>query len=179
VIFRAHAKGKKVHVCADETRPVLQGARLTMWELARAGVPSRLICDNMAAALMRQKKVDLVIVGADRIAADGSVANKIGTYGLAIVAQYHHVPFYVAAPLSTFDLSLERGDGIPIEMRHEDEVRRVWNQVLIAESGTQCWNPAFDVTPPELITGIITERGVLRPPYRASITAINSGNTAG
>ncbi len=169
VIYWAHALGKGVQVYADETRPVLQGARLTLWELTTAGVPAQLICDNMAAALMHQKKIDLVIVGADRIAADGSTANKIGTYGLAISAQYHGVPFYVAAPLSTFDISLSQGGSIPIEMRNEQEVRLVFNKTLITLPDAKCWNPAFDVTPPELITGIITERALIGPPYESTI----------
>ena len=172
VIHHAHRLGKNAHVYADETRPVLQGARLTMWELANAGIPSQLICDNMAAALMRQGKVDLVIVGADRITTDGSAANKIGTYGVAVVAHYHRVPFYVAAPISTFDLAVHRGEEIPIEMRDEDEIRRVFNKTLITLPDAACWNPAFDVTPPELIAGLITERGIIRPPYGANIRAI-------
>lgn len=172
VIHRAHLVGKQVHVYADETRPVLQGARLTMWELANAKIPSQLICDNMAAALMREGNVDLVIVGADRIATDGSAANKIGTYGVAVLAHYHKVPFYVAAPISTFDLAVHHGSEIPIEMRHEDEVRRVFGKTLITLPSAACWNPAFDVTPPELISGIVTERGIIRPPYRENIQAV-------
>jgi methylthioribose-1-phosphate isomerase len=172
VIHQAHLLGKGIRVFADETRPVLQGARLTMWELAAAGVPAQLICDNMAAALMHENRVDLVLVGADRIAADGSVANKIGTYGLGVLAKHHGVPFYVAAPLSTFDLTLSSGAGIPIEMRSAEEVRRVFGQTLITLPNADCWNPAFDVTPPELVTAIITERGLIRPPYRESIAAL-------
>jgi len=172
VIHRAHLAGKQVHVYADETRPVLQGARLTMWELANAGIPAHLICDNMAAALMREGKVDLVIVGADRITTDGSAANKIGTYGVAVAAQYHKVPFYVAAPISTFDLAVHRGEEIPIEVRHEDEIRRVFGKTLITVPDAACWNPAFDVTPPELIAGIVTERGIIRAPYGENIRAI-------
>lgn len=164
VIHHAHALGKKLHVYADETRPVLQGARLTMWELAAAGIPAHLICDNAAAWLMREGKVDLVLLGADRIAADGSVANKIGTYGLAVLARHHGVPFYVAAPLSTFDRRLASGREIPIEQRSEEEVRRVFGKTLITLPDAACWNPAFDVTPPELITAIITERGVIEAP---------------
>ncbi|MBI4660998.1 MAG: S-methyl-5-thioribose-1-phosphate isomerase [Verrucomicrobia bacterium] len=171
VIYHAHRSGKKVQVFADETRPVLQGARLTMWELAAARIPSQLICDSMAASLMKQKQVDLVIVGADRIAADGSTANKIGTYPLAIAAKFHGVPFYVAAPLSTFDLSISSGQDIPIEMRNESEIRRVFNKSLITVPEAKCWNPAFDVTPPELITAIITERGIIKPPYGETIKA--------
>lgn len=172
VIFQAHVAGKNVHVFADETRPVLQGARLTMWELAAAQIPSQLICDGMAASLMRQQKIDLVIVGADRIAADGSVANKIGTYSLAIVAKHHAVPFYVAAPLSTFDLNIASGSDIPIEVRDENEIRRVFGKALITLPDAKCWNPAFDVTSPELITGIVTERGIIKPPYGPNIRTI-------
>lgn len=174
VIYEAHRCGKNIHVYADETRPVLQGARLTMWELAAAKIPSQLICDSMAATLMRQKQVHLIIVGADRIAADGSVANKIGTYSLAVAAKYHGVPFYVAAPLSTFDLSIANGGEIPIEVRNEDEIRRVFGKSLITLPDAACWNPAFDVTPPELITGIITERGIIKPQDGESIRSIAS-----
>ena len=169
VVYRAHENGKRIEVFADETRPVLQGARLTVWELAQAGIPGQLICDNMAAALMQQGKVDLVIVGADRIAADGSVANKIGTYNVAVIARHHDCPFYVAAPLSTFDLNLDAGKDIPIEMRNPDEIRKVNNQAWITLPEAVCWNPAFDVTPPELVTGIITEVGIIKAPYRENI----------
>jgi methylthioribose-1-phosphate isomerase len=169
IVYLAHQQGRLARVFADETRPVLQGARLTMWELAQAGVPAQLICDNMAAALMGQKQVDLVLVGADRIAADGSVANKIGTYGLAIAARHHGVPFYVAAPLSTLDLATPTGAQMPRETRDQDEVRRVCQRVLITLPQAPCWNPAFDVTPPELVTAIVTERGLVRPPYAQSI----------
>lgn len=169
VIIQAHRDGKNVHVYADETRPLLQGARLTMWELASENIPSQLICDGASAALMRQGKVDLVIVGADRIAADGSAANKIGTYHAAIAAKYHAIPFYVAAPLSTFDMSIASGNDIPIEERGADEVRRVFAKTLITLPDADCWNPAFDVTPPELIAGIITECGVLTAPYSENI----------
>jgi methylthioribose-1-phosphate isomerase len=175
IVYLAHERGRQVRVFADETRPLLQGARLTMWELTQAGVPAQLICDNMAAALMGQKQVDLVIVGADRIAADGSVANKIGTYSLAIAAQYHGIAFYVAAPLSTFDSATPTGAQIPIEMRDEDEVRRVFHRMLITLPQARCWNPAFDVTPPELVTAIITERGLVRPPYEQTIRALLAG----
>ncbi len=172
VVYKAHQRGKKVHVYADETRPVLQGARLTVWELHTAGVPVDLICDNMAAALMQQGMADLVIVGADRIASDGSAANKIGTYGLAVLAKYHRIPFYVAAPLSTFDFNLKHGKDIPIEMRNNDEIRKVFNRCLITVPDVSCWNPAFDVTPPELISGIITEAGIIRAPYRENIQKV-------
>ena len=179
IVHRAHLLGKNIQVYADETRPVLQGARLTMWELMTAGIPAHLICDNMAAALMQQGRVDLVVVGADRIAADGSTANKIGTYGLAVAARYHQVPFYVAAPVSTFDLQVTRGGDIPIEERGEDEIRRVFNQTLITLPGAPCWNPAFDVTPPELITALVTERGVLRPPFGPAIQTLVAPKGAG
>lgn len=169
VVFRAHEAGKVSMVYADETRPLLQGARLTAWECVKMGVRHTLICDNMAAALMRQGKIDLVIVGADRIAADGSAANKIGTYGVAVQAHHHDVPFYVAAPLSTFDLNLVSGEAIPIEERNQEEVRKIMNTCQTGPAETPCWNPAFDVTPPHLITGIITEAGILKPPYAHSI----------
>ncbi len=169
VIYRAHQLGKNIEVFADETRPVLQGARLTMFELIEAGIPANLICDNMAAALMQQKKVDLVVLGSDRVSADGSAANKIGTYGVAVLAKYHQIPFYVAAPLSTFDLSISAGKNIPIENRNNDEIRNVFGKCYITVQDADCWNPAFDVTPPELISGIITERGILRPPYVENI----------
>ena len=146
-----------MHVYADETRPVGQGARLTSWELARAGVPVTVICDNMAASLMAQGKVDAVFVGADRVARNGDAANKIGTYGVAVLANYHHIPFYVCAPFSTIDPAIEDGSQIPIEQRAACEV--------MAEpiDGVEVWNPAFDVTPASLITGIVTERGVFAP----------------
>jgi methylthioribose-1-phosphate isomerase len=168
VVYAAQARGTKLAVFADETRPLLQGARLTAWELARAGIPVTVICDNMAASVIRKHKPDAVIVGADRIAANGDTANKIGTYGLAILAKHHGVPFYVAAPSSTFDLSLPDGSGIPIEERARDEIARSQGRQTAPEKA-QVYNPAFDVTPAELIAGIITERGVLRPPYREAI----------
>jgi methylthioribose-1-phosphate isomerase len=164
VIRAAVESGKKVHVFADETRPVLQGARLTAWELLQDGIPTTLLTDNMAAQLMRKGQVDAVIVGADRIAANGDVANKIGTYGLAVLAHYHKVPFYVAAPFSTIDLSLPSGADIPIEERNPQEVLQVGIQP-IAPADISVINPAFDVTPNELVTAIITERGVVKPPY--------------
>lgn len=174
IIYRAHQLGKNIRVYAGETRPVLQGARLTTWELLGAGIPAQLICDSMAAALMQQGQVDLVMVGADRIAADGSTANKIGTYSLAVLAHYHRLPFYVAAPLSTFDTTIATGSAIPIEIRPGDEIRKVFGKYPIAPPEIACWNPAFDVTPPELISAIITERGILSPPYSTTIEhAIN------
>ncbi len=160
VIYAAIASGKKLRVFADETRPLLQGARLTAWELHQRGVPVTLICDSMAATVMRQGKVQAVIVGADRIAANGDTANKIGTYSVACLAKTHGVPFYVAAPSSTFDLSLSRGEQIPIEERSPDEITRGFGRQT-APDGIDVYNPAFDVTPAELITAIITERGVI------------------
>jgi methylthioribose-1-phosphate isomerase len=153
-----------VQVIADETRPVLQGARLTAWELHKDGIPVTLIADNMAASLMRRGMIDLVIVGADRIAANGDVANKIGTYGVAVLAHAHSIPFYVAAPLSTIDGSLPSGDHIPIEERQPDEVTH-FGDYQIAPTGIAVLNPAFDVTPHTYVQAIITEVGVLRPPF--------------
>lgn len=161
-MYVAHERGKRFRVYADETRPLLQGARLTAFELAAAGIDVSVICDGAAASLMRSGRVDLVVVGADRIAANGDAANKIGTYGVAINARHHGIPFYVAAPRSTFDLSLATGDAIPIEQRDESEVRTVLGRE-VAAPGAKCLNPAFDVTPAELITGIITEVGLICP----------------
>jgi methylthioribose-1-phosphate isomerase len=170
VIRGAVEKGKKVAVFADETRPVLQGARLTAWELVRDGIDTTIITDNMTAALMRQGRVDLVVVGADRIAANGDTANKIGTYGVAVLAREHNIPFYVAAPLSTIDLDTPDGQHIPIEERSSREVTHVGSAQL-APVGARVWNPAFDVTPHQFIAGIITERGIFRPPYIESLKA--------
>lgn len=164
VIRAARDAGKKVSVYADETRPLLQGARLTALEMLHENIPVTLITDNMAGFLMAKGKVDLVIVGADRIAANGDVANKIGTYGLAVMAKAHSIPFYVAAPLSTVDLSLATGDEIPIEEREHAEVTHHGGRML-APAGVKVWNPAFDVTPGGLVTAIITDRGVVWPPY--------------
>lgn len=171
VMFAAHEQGKRFHVFADETRPLLQGARLTAWELVQAGIEVTLICDNMAAVVMRQGKVDLVVVGADRIAANGDTANKIGTYGVAVLAREHGVPFYVAAPASTFDLSLPSGEGIPIEERKPEEVTHGFGRQTAPE-GVRVYNPAFDVTPARLIAGIITERGIISPVTAAAIRAM-------
>src|SRR5215510_2995222 len=168
VIRGAVEQGKRVAVFADETRPFLQGARLTAWELVRDGIQTTVITDNMTAALMRQGKVDLVVVGADRIAATGDTANKIGTYGVAVLAHEHKVPFYVAAPLSTIDLDTPDGDHIPIEERAAKEVTHVGGAQL-APDGALVWNPAFDVTPHQLIAGIITERGIFRAPYTETL----------
>ncbi len=163
VIRAAWDQGKKIRVLADETRPVLQGARLTAWELMEDGIPVTLITDNMAGALMQQGKVHLCIVGADRIAANGDVANKIGTYSVAVLANAHQIPFYVAAPYSTIDLATPTGAHIPIEERKSEEVTSLGGSRPIAPKGVEVLNPAFDVTPYRLITAIITERGVFRP----------------
>lgn len=163
VIRAAHAAGRIAQVWVDETRPLLQGARLTAWELLRDGIPHRLLCDNMAASLMASGQVDAVITGADRIARNGDSANKIGTYGVAVLAQAHGIPFYIAAPWSTIDLNLADGSGIPVEFRGENEVRCLQGHPT-APPNTPAWNPAFDVTPATLIRAIITERGVLTPP---------------
>lgn len=168
VIYAAHEQGKAPRVFADETRPLLQGARLTAWELQRNGVDVTLICDSMAAQVMREGKVDCVVVGADRIAANGDTANKIGTYGVALLAKAHGLPFYVAAPSSTFDLTLPDGSGIPIEQRDPAEITHGFGRATAPE-GISVYNPAFDVTPAELIAGIITERGVIRPVTTESI----------
>ena len=164
VIRAAVAQGKKIRVFADETRPLLQGARLTVWELAKDGIPVVLITDGMAGWLMRKGEITAVIVGADRIARNGDTANKIGTYTVAVLAKENGVPFYVAAPTSTIDATLEDGSGIPIEERKADEVREVGGR-LITVAQVEVRNPAFDVTPGKYITGIITERGLFRPPY--------------
>ncbi|MGQ9800491.1 MAG: S-methyl-5-thioribose-1-phosphate isomerase [Candidatus Saccharicenans sp.] len=173
VIRAAFARKKKIRVMACETRPFLQGARLTVWELRKDGIPVTLITDNMAGWLMKQGEVDLVIVGADRIARNGDTANKIGTYSLAVLAREHRLPFYVAAPLSTFDFNLLSGQDIPIEERSPEEVRRVRGQLLTLPD-VPVKNPAFDVTPARLITAIITEKGVIRPPYSAAIKQMRS-----
>ncbi len=162
VIFAAHEQGVAVRVFADETRPLLQGARLTAWELQRRGIPVTLICDNMAAQVMKEGKVQLAVVGADRIASNGDTANKIGTYGVALLAKAHGIPFYVAAPSSTFDLTLADGAAIPIEQRDPKEVTHGFGRAT-APAGVDVYNPAFDVTPANLISGIITEKGIIRP----------------
>lgn len=164
VMYAAQQGGIALQVFADETRPLLQGARLTSWELARAGIDVTVICDNMAAAVMRERQPDMVVVGADRIAANGDTANKIGTYGLAILAKHHGVPFYIAAPYSTFDLSLKSGAEIPIEERKRSEISDQNGRLAVPENA-KVFNPAFDVTPAALIAGFITERGVLKPPF--------------
>lgn len=171
VIRAAHGAGKQIHVYADETRPYLQGARLTATELHEDGIPVTLICDNMAAWLMKSGKVQCVIVGADRIAANGDTANKIGTYQVAISASAHGIPFYVAAPLSTVDLALKEGGSIPIELRNEDEVFHAMG-VRTAPEGIEAWNPAFDVTPAALIHAIVTDEGIAFPPFAQSIARL-------
>jgi len=172
VIYRAKEEGKDLKVFACETRPILQGARLTTWELNKKGVDVTLICDSMAATLMQQGKIDKVIAGADRIAVNGDTANKIGTYNLAVLSRYHGIPFYIAAPTSTFDLKIKSGRDIPIEERKAREVTELFFQRPIAAKGIKVFNPAFDVTPHSLITAIITDRGVIRPPYRKNIRKI-------
>ena len=171
VIRAAAEQGKVTQVFADETRPFFQGARLTAWELTRDHVPTTIITDSMAGPLMRQHGLDLVVVGADRIAANGDVANKIGTYTVAMLAQQHAIPFYVAAPLSTIDLATPDGDHIPIEQRSAREVTHV-GTTRLAPADASVWNPAFDVTPAALVTGIITERGIARPPFSDSLKAL-------
>jgi len=163
VVRAAWEAGKNLRVYADETRPVLQGARLTAWELQQDGIPVTLITDNMAGALMQKQKIQCCVVGADRIAANGDVANKIGTYSVAVLAKAHGIPFYVAAPFSTIDMKTPDGHAIPIEERNASEVMQVHGSRMIAPAGISVWNPAFDVTPANLITGIITERGILSP----------------
>ncbi|MBX6358600.1 MAG: S-methyl-5-thioribose-1-phosphate isomerase [Acidobacterium ailaaui] len=173
VIRAAVEQGKKIHVFADETRPFLQGARLTAWELLHDRIPTTVICDNMAASLMQQGKIQAVVVGADRIAANGDVANKIGTYNVAILAKEHGIPFYVAAPWSTIDLETASGALIPIEQRPAVEVTHHAGKQLTPD-GVGIENPAFDVTPAKYVTAIITERGVLRPPYIESLAEIEA-----
>jgi len=171
VIRAAAAQGKVVQVFADETRPFLQGARLTAWELLRDQVPTTVITESMAGPLMRKGDVDFVVVGADRIAANGDVANKIGTYTVAMMAHAHNVPFYVAAPLSTIDLATPDGDHIPIEQRSAREITHL-GSTRLAPEGAGIWNPAFDVTPARLIAGIITEKGIARAPFERSLPAL-------
>ena len=173
VFIEAHQSGKGIHVWVDETRPLLQGARLTTWELGRAGVPYTLICDNMAAQVMKEGRVDLVMTGADRIAANGDSANKIGTYGLAVLAKAHRISFYIAAPGSTVDLGTPTEADIVIEERDPDEVRHC-SGTPITPGDASVYNPAFDVTPASYLDGIVTDRGVLRPPYSESLKVFAS-----
>ncbi len=171
VIYAAHDQGKDVRVYVDETRPLNQGSRLTAWELTESGIPCTVITDSMAATLMASGSLDMVVVGADRIAANGDIANKIGTYGLAVLADAHGIPFYSAAPSSTFDLSLEAGSEIPIEQRAREEVATA--------EGAEVFNPAFDITPARLITGIITDRGIVKSPSRESIRKLFADQESG
>ncbi len=168
LISKAHHDGKKIKVFVDETRPLLQGARLTAWELTKEGVDATLICDNMAASLMAKGKIDKIFVGADRIARNGDTANKVGTYSLAVLANYHKIPFYVVAPISTFDLSLKDGTSIPIEERSHKEVTEIFG-LRIAPKNMKAYNPAFDVTPHNLIKAIITEEGIFENPLDRSL----------
>ncbi len=174
VIRAAVAEGKHIDVFADETRPFLQGARLTVWELQHDGIPATLITDNMAGHFLKSGRIGCVVVGADRIAANGDVANKIGTYGVAVLAHENGIPFYVAAPVSTLDLSLASGEQIPIEQRPAAEVTHVFG-VPVAPAGAQVQNPAFDVTPNRYVTAIVTERGVARAPYTESLRSLTAG----
>ena len=171
IIIRAYEDGKNIKVFATETRPLCQGSRLTTWELKQAGVPVTLITDSMAGYVMKQGGIGCVIVGADRITANGDTANKIGTYTIAVLAKAHGIPFYVAAPVSTFDLSLKKGDEIPIEFRAEDEVTFIQGK-RIAPLGVKALNPAFDVTPHKYITAIITEKGIIYPPFTREIKRV-------
>lgn len=168
VMFSAAADGRRIHVYADETRPLLQGARLTAWELQQRGIPVTVICDNMAAQVMKEDRIQAVVTGADRIAANGDAANKIGTYGVAVLARAHDIPFYVAAPSSTFDLSLSCGEKIPIEQREREEIAAGFGRQTVPD-GVDVYNPAFDVTPSSLITALITERGVVHNPDKEKV----------
>jgi methylthioribose-1-phosphate isomerase len=168
VIRAAVEQGKKIHVYADETRPFLQGSRLTAWELMKDGIPTTVISDNMAGAMMSYGKIGVIVVGADRIAANGDVANKIGTYTVAVLAKEHGIPFYVAAPISTVDLATPDGSGIPIENRNVKEVSHIAGKQMVPD-GVEIENPAFDVTPAKYVTAIITERGIARAPYEDSL----------
>ena len=171
VIRAAVESGKKIHVYADETRPFLQGSRLTAWELMKDGIPTTVISDNMAGAMMKQGKIGAIVVGADRIAANGDVANKIGTYTVAVLAKEHGIPFYVAAPISTVDLETPDGSKIPIEQRNSKEVTHIAGRQMVPD-GVAIENPAFDVTPAIYVAAIITERGVARAPYEDSLRAL-------
>jgi methylthioribose-1-phosphate isomerase len=175
LVFSAQEAGKRLHVYVDETRPLLQGSRLTAWELQQRGIDCTLICDSMAAQVMHEGRVQAVVVGADRIAANGDTANKIGTYGVAILAAAHEIPFYVAAPLSTFDMSISSGEQIPIEQRNPDEVTCGFGR-RTAPEGVNVYNPAFDVTPARLIRAIICEHGVIEPVNRETIAKMMAGN---
>ena len=174
VVRAAAEEGRDVSVLACETRPLLQGARLTAWELQRDDIPVRVCTDGMAAAMMQRGAVDLVLVGADRVARNGDVVNKIGTYGLAVLAEAHGIPFYVAAPLSTIDGAVASGDDVPIEVRHRDEIARVGGRVLVPD-GVDVEQPAFDVTPARLLAGLVTERALVRAPFEDGIARLFAG----
>lgn len=169
-------KGYNFHAYVDETRPLLQGARLTSYELEKAGIDTTLICDNMASLVMKQGKINAVLVGTDRIAANGDIANKIGTSGVAILAKYYGIPFYVLGPYSTIDYKCKTGDDIVIEEREQSEIKEMWYKKPMALPETKCYNPAFDVTDNSLITAIITDRGILRAPYRESLERIKDND---
>ncbi len=171
VIRSVYEKKKNIKIFVDETRPVLQGARLTAWELSESKIPHTLICDSMAGFLMYQRKINKVIVGADRIAANGDIANKIGTYSLSVLAKTHNIPFYVAAPISTFDIKMKNGNSIPIEERNPREITH-FSGKMIAPNNSMVYNPAFDITPHENISAIITEKGAIKPPYGKSISSL-------
>ena len=171
-LYYAHTHGKRIRVFADETRPLLQGARLTSWELSRAGIDVTLICDNMASIVMRQGWVQCCMVGCDRVAANGDVANKIGTSGVAILAKHYGIPFYVLGPTSTIDMGCATGDDIPIELRDADEIAEMFYAKRMAPEGIACYNPSFDVTPHELVTAIVTERGICYPPFEKSLAKL-------
>lgn len=175
-VYVAKERGMNISVISDETRPLLQGSRLTAWELHQAGIDVTIICDNMAAKVMREGKVNAVLVGSDRIAANGDVCNKIGTYGVAVLARAHNIPFYALAPTSTFDLTLAHGDDIPIEERHSDEVVMGFGRRTGPE-GVRVYSPAFDVTPAEFVTAIVCEKGIIRAPYESGLRAI-AGKTS-
>ncbi len=178
-VYTAHSRGVPIRLFADETRPLLQGARLTAWEAGRAGVRTTVVTDSAAAALMRSGAINLVIVGADRVAANGDVANKIGTYGVAVLARHHGIPFYVALPRSTFDLETAEGRDIPIEERDSSEIAGSGERTLVPP-GAGIWNPAFDLTPAHLVTAFITDAGVLRPPFGPAIAGLfHSGSASG
>ncbi len=172
VFYRAHEEGKKIKVYACETRPLLQGARLTTWELLQHGIDTTLICDNMASDVMRRFDISAIFVGADRIASNGDFANKIGTYSLAVLAKYHKIPFYCVAPFSTFDLKLSKGSDIPIEQRDRLEVTSLYFKKPIAPDKVHVFNPSFDMTPAELVSAIITEKGIIKPPFKENIRKI-------
>ena len=174
-LFLGRERGMNFRVFSDETRPLLQGARLTSYELQRAGIDVTLICDNMASIVMKNGWVQACFVGCDRVAANGDTANKIGTSGVAILAKHYGIPFYVLGPTSTVDLTCPDGDHIPIELRHPGEIREMWYAEPMAPPSVQCYNPAFDVTDHTLISGIVTERGICRPPYTESLAALFQG----